>query len=295
MTLALRFAIGSIAIGVLVLAVKLAAYLMTDSIALLSDALETVVNIAAALAASMAIWLGEKPADANHPYGHHKAEYLSAVLEGVLIVVAALLIFREAYYGFVREAAPDFAPAGLGLSALASVINALWAWLLIRVGRRARSPALLADGRHLFTDVFSSVGVLIGLVLARVTGWTFLDPALAVLVGLGILWTGWELTRGSVSGLMDEAVEPAVLQSIRKTIEAEGVGAIEAHDLRTRRAGRATFIDFHLVVPGTMSVSDAHDICDRIERALREATPELMISIHVEPDNKAKHSGIIVV
>lgn len=295
MTLALRFAIGSIGVGVLVLAVKLAAYLVTGSIALLSDALETVVNIAAALAASMAIWLGEKPADANHPYGHHKAEYLSAVLEGVLIVVAALLIFREAYFGFVRHTQPDLSAAGLGLGALAGVINAAWAWMLIRVGRRARSPALLADGRHLFTDVFSSVGVLAGLLLARVTGWAFLDPALAVLVGLGILWTGWELTRGSLSGLMDEAVEPSLLAQIRRTIEAEGIGAIEAHDLRTRRAGRATFIDFHLVVPGTMSVSDAHDICDRIERALREATPELMISIHVEPDNKAKHSGIIVV
>ncbi len=295
MTLALRLALGSIAIGLLVLAIKVAAYLMTGSIALLSDALETVVNVAAALAASMAIWLGEKPADANHPYGHHKAEYLSAVLEGVLIVIAALLIFREAYFGFVRLASPDFAPAGLGLSALASVVNALWARLLVQVGRRVRSPALLADGRHLFTDVFSSIGVLVGLVLAKLTGWAFLDPALAVLVGLGILWTGWELTRGSLSGLMDEAVEPSVLAQIKKTITETGIGAIEAHDLRTRRAGRATFIDFHLVVPGTMSVSDAHDICDRIERALRDTTPELMISIHVEPDNKAKHSGIIVV
>ena len=295
MTLALRLAVGSIAVGLLVLAIKLVAYFMTGSIALLSDALETVVNIAAALAASMAIWLGEKPADANHPYGHHKAEYLSAVLEGVLIVVAALLIFREAYFGFVRLAQPDFPLAGLGVNAFASVVNALWAWMLVRVGRRARSPALLADGRHLFTDVFSSLGVLVGLLLARATGWTFLDPALAVFVGLSILWTGWELTRGSLSGLMDEAVEPAFLAQIKQTITETGIGAIEAHDLRTRRAGRATFIDFHLVVPGTMSVSDAHEICDRIERALREATPELMISIHVEPDNKAKHSGIIVV
>jgi cation diffusion facilitator family transporter len=291
----MRLAVGSVGVGVVVLGVKLVAYLLTGSIALLSDALETVVNVAAAGAAVIAIWLGEKPADANHPYGHHKAEYLSAVLEGVLIVVAALLIFREAYFGFVRMTPPDYSATGLGVSALASVINGLWAAGLVRVGRRERSPALLADGRHLFTDVLSSVGVLVGLVLARLTGWAFLDPALAVLVGLGILWTGWTLTRGSVGGLMDEAVEPALLTRIRRTIEETGEGAIEAHDLRTRRAGRATFIDFHLVVPGTMSVSDAHDICDRIERALREATPHLMISIHVEPDNKAKHSGIIVV
>jgi cation diffusion facilitator family transporter len=289
-----RIAIGSVAVGVVVLALKYFAYHVTGSVALYSDALESIVNVATAVAALIAIRLGAKPADANHPYGHHKAEYLSVVLEGVLIVIAALSIFREAWLAYQAPRLFDEPAIGLAVNGLASVINAAWCWLLISRGRAWRSPALAADGRHLLTDVMTSVGMLIGLMLALATGIAVLDPIIAALVGLNILWSGWRLIRESVGGLMDEAVPEDTLSRIRGVISANADGAMEAHDLRTRHAGRMTFIDFHLVVPGSMPVTEAHGICDRIEKALRAEVVDAMITIHVEPEEKAKHHGVLV-
>jgi cation diffusion facilitator family transporter len=289
-----KLAIGSIFVGTVVLALKYAAYHLTGSIALYSDALESIINVVTALAAFMAVRMSAAPPDANHPYGHHKVEYFSAVLEGVLIIVAALMILREAYYGFLSPRVLDAPGLGLALNGVAAVINAFWSWILIREGRRLRSPALAADGRHLLTDVVTSFGVLAGLLLVPVTGLHQLDPALAALVALNILWSGWGLMKESIGGLMDEAVPEKVLGQIREIIAGNADGAIEAHDLRTRHAGRMTFIDFHLVVPGHMSVTDAHEICDRLERALKEKVEDAMITIHVEPDEKAKHAGIVV-
>lgn len=284
----------SVVVGVGVFGLKFAAYWITGSVALYSDALESVVNVAASLAAFAAIWYGGRPADANHPYGHHKAEYFSVVLEGVLIIVAALTILREAYLAFLSPRMMDAPVEGLLVNGLASAINGLWCWVLIREGRRRRSPALVADGRHLLTDVMTSVGVLVGLVLALATGIAVLDPLLAGVVAINILWSGWRLIRESLGGLMDEAVPAEELESINKVIAANATGAIQAHDIRTRNAGRATFIDFHLVVPGSMSVSEAHAICDTIEKALKADLPDAMITIHVEPEDKAKHEGIEV-
>jgi cation diffusion facilitator family transporter len=289
-----KLAIGSIVVGAVVLVLKYAAYHMTGSIALYSDALESIINVVTALAAFMAVRVSAAPPDANHPYGHHKLEYFSAVLEGVLIIVAALMILRESYYGFLAPKVLDAPAAGLAINAAAAFINAFWSWVLIREGRRLRSPALAADGRHLLTDVVTSFGVLAGLLLVPVTGLHQLDPALAALVALNILWSGWGLMKESISGLMDEAVPEKVLVQIREVIACNADGAIEAHDLRTRHAGRMTFIDFHLVVPGSMSVTDAHDICDRLERALKAKVEDALITIHVEPDDKAKHAGIVV-
>ncbi|RUT28784.1 cation transporter [Arsenicitalea aurantiaca] len=289
-----RIAVGSLLIGVLVLALKGLAAWWTGSIALYSDALESVVNIATALAALVAVRLAARPADATLPYGYHKAEYFSAVIIGVFIGVAALLIFREAYLGYFHPRPIELTPAAIAVSIFATVINAVWAGYLVRAGRKARSPALVADGRHLFTDVFSTGAVLLGVLLVAVTGWARLDAVLAALVGCTILWSGWLLVRQSVIGLMDVAVDPGQLARIRELIAANAEGAIEAHDIRTRQAGKATFIDFHLVVPGTMSVAEAHVICDGIEHKLREAVPDSQITIHVEPENKAKHSGIVV-
>lgn len=291
---AAKTALGSVAVGVLVLALKYAAYLLTGSVALYSDALESIINVAAAGAALLALWVSAKPADANHPYGHHKAEYFSAVIEGVLIVLAALAILREAYLGFLDPRPIDAPAIGLAVNALASAVNGAWAWFLVRNGRRWRSPALIADGRHLFADVVTSCGVVVGVGLVAVTGWLLLDPALAALVALNILWSGWGLVRASVGGLMDEAVAPEVLARIKGVIAEQGEGALEAHDVRTRHAGRSTFIDFHLVVPGEMRVSEAHAICDRIEAVLREEIEGAVVIIHVEPDEKAKHRGVLV-
>ncbi|MCZ7658646.1 MAG: cation diffusion facilitator family transporter [Xanthobacteraceae bacterium] len=294
MTRVQQIAIGSILVGILVLGLKFTAYLLTGSIALYSDALESIVNVVTAIVALLTVRTSALPADVNHPYGHHKAEYFSAVIVGVLIVVAAAAILREAYPGFVAPKPLTLSVEGLLSNGLATLINAGWCYVLIRRGRRARSPALVAEGYHLMTDVLSSVGVLLGVTLAAATGWSRLDPALATLVAATILWSGWRLIRDSVGGLMDEAVPPATLARLRDVISTNAAGALEAHDLRTRHAGRMTFVDFHLVVPGGMSVADAHAICDRIEDAVRAEVQDALITIHVEPANKAKHSGIVV-
>lgn len=293
--IATRVAYGSLAVGLVVLGLKGFAAYATGSIALFSDALESIVNVVTAIVALVAVRLVARPADATLPYGYHKAEYFSAVVIGVFIAVAALVIFSEAYRGFVAPRAFVADPVGIGVSVLASAINAVWAFLLLRTGRRERSPSLEADGRHLATDVVSTVGVLIGVLLAVATGYHQLDAILAAFVALTILWSGWQLIRQSVIGLMDVSVEPATLNLIRDIISANAEGAIEAHDIRTRQAGKMTFIDFHLVVPGATSVTAAHAICDQIEAKLREAVDHAQITIHVEPEEKAKHSGIVVV
>ncbi|ORE96987.1 MULTISPECIES: cation diffusion facilitator family transporter [Aurantimonadaceae] len=289
-----KLALGSVAVGCVVLGLKFLAYWLTGSVALFSDALESIINIAAACAAVMALRVSSIPADANHPYGHSKAEYFSSVIEGVLIVIAALAILREAYFGFLDPQPIDAPTTGLAINGLASLLNGAWSWLLIRNGRRWRSPALIADGKHLFTDVVTSGGVLIGVALVGLTGWLVLDPLLAALVALNILWSGWGLVRESVGGLMDEAAPPDMLDRIRALISNHADGALEAHDLRTRHAGRRTFIEFHLVVPGTMNVAEAHDICDRIEEALKNEIEDSTITIHVEPEMKAKQTGVLV-
>jgi len=294
-SLTTRIAYGSLAVGLAVLAMKGFAAYSTGSIALFSDALESVINVVTALVALVAVRLAARPADATLPYGYHKAEYFSAVVIGVFIAVAALVIFYQAWIGFFAPKPFVADPVGLAVSVLASAINAGWAYVLIRIGRRERSPSLEADGKHLATDVVSTLAVLVGVLLAVATGYARLDAILAAFVAVTILWSGWQLIRQSVIGLMDVAVEPVLLRSIRDIISANAEGAIEAHDIRTRQAGRMTFIDFHLVVPGATSVADAHAICDRIEAKLREAVDHAQITIHVEPEEKAKHSGIVVV
>lgn len=291
----LKLAIGSIFIGFAVLGLKALAYWMTGSVALLSDALESTVNVATAFAALIAIRVAAKPADAGHPYGHHKAEFFSAVLEGVMIIVAALLIFREAYHSFMTPIALDAPIEGLLVNMGATVINGFWAWVLITRGRQQKSPALVADGKHLITDVLTSVGVAAGVLLAVATGWWILDPILAALVAVNILWSGSKIVKESLSGLMDEAVSEETLQTIRQIIASEASGAMEAHDLRTRHAGVAIFIDFHLVVPGETTVFEGHEICDRIEKALKNALEDVQITIHVEPEHKSKEAGVIIV
>lgn len=292
MTTAVRIAGLSVAIGILVLGIKTLAWWMTGSIALLSDALESIVNVATALAALIALRVAARPADADHPYGHHKAEYFSAVLEGVLICVAALFILREAWAGLQAPRVIDSAFAGLAVNFVAGVINGLWSLVLLRQGRALSSPALVADGRHLVADVVSSVGVTLGVGLAVLTGWYWLDPALAILVAFNILWSGWLVVRSSVGGLMDESVPEDDLAAMRAVIAENASGAVQAHDLRARHAGAATFVDFHLVVPGDMSVDDAHEICDRLEAALKSEISQCTVTIHVEPDHKAKTKAI---
>ena len=290
----MKAAWGSLAVAVLALALKLGAWWVTGSVALYSDALETIINVVAACTALVALRISARPADADHPYGHQKAEYFSAVLEGMMVLGAAAAILREVYGAWAHPALPDAPLLGMAINGAASVLNGAWAAYLMRSGRAWRSPAILASGRHVLTDVWTSAGVLVGFALVPVTGWPWLDPALAGAVALNIIWTGLGMVRESVGALMDKAVEPEVLGSIRRTISANAKGALEAHDLRTRTSGNVTFIEFHLVVAAAMPVGDAHDICDRIERALREEVGEAVITVHVEPEGKSKHSGVVV-
>jgi len=219
-----RLAVWSVVIGTIVLGLKYFAYHLTGSIALYSDALESIVNVATAVAALFAIHVSAKPADAGHPFGHSKVEYFSAVIEGVLIVVAAFSILRQAYLGFLNPTPLDAPLLGMAVNGAAGILNALWCWVLITQGRKHRSPALVADGRHLLTDVLTSVGVLVAIGAAYGTGVAILDPAIAVLVALNILWSGWGIMKESVGGLMDEAVPAATLDRIRNASRPRPMG-----------------------------------------------------------------------
>ena len=284
----------SIVLGVGVLALKAGAWWLTNSAALFSDALESTVNVAASVIALVALRVAERPADANHTYGHQKAEFFAAVVEGVLIIVAASAILQHAWSSW-RQPVPLLAPwQGLALNALASIANAAWGTVLLRTGRLNRSATLTADGRHLWADVVTSSAVITGLGLALATGLPLFDPLLAAAVAVYVLWSGTSLIGDSVGGLMDAAPAPDVVDRIRRLVAEHAEGALEAHDLRTRHAGRLTYLEFHLVVPGDMRVSEAHGICDRIETALREDLDHLIITIHVEPEGKAKHHGVLV-
>lgn len=294
MSTTIKLALGSLILGVVVLALKALAYWITGSVALLSDALESTVNVVTALAALIAVRVAALPADANHPYGHHKAEFFSAVLEGVMIVIAALVILREAYAGFFSPMPIDAPLEGLLINGLATGLNSVWCWILLTWGRRERSPALVADGKHLRADVVTSGGVAVGILLAWATGFWLLDPIMAAIVAVNILWSGSKVIKDSLNGLLDEAVPEATLQVISDVIASHATGAVQAHDLRTRHAGKVTFIDFHLVMPGETTVTASHEICDRVEAALRAAVPDANITIHVEPEHKAKTTAIEV-
>jgi len=284
-----KLAFWGIPFSFLVLGLKLSAWWVTGSVALLSDGLESTVNVVAAFIAYFVIRYAQKPADDDHQFGHHKAEYISAVVEGVLIVVAALLIVKEAWGGLFEPRLPDAPVLGLAINAFAGALNAVWATILIRVGRKHASPALTADGHHIMSDVVTSIGVLIGLVLAILTGYAILDPLLAILVAINILIQGSKVILHSLGGLMDKAVEPEEDEAIKKAIAENSAGLLNVHDLKTRRAGAAAFIDFHVVVPASMSVGAAHEICDRLEDAIRGVIPGATLAIHVEPESEQAH------
>lgn len=235
---------------------KAVAWWLTGSAALYSDALESIVNVAAGLIALAALRFAAIPADANHPYGHDKVEFFAAVIEGVMIVVAALSIFRHAWAVWQSPHVIAQPGEGLALNAVATVLNGVWSAVLIRTGKRIRSPALLADGRHLLADVVTSIEVTIGVGLAVLTGYLVLDPILAAATGVYVLWSGMAMIWLSVGGLMDAAPQPTVVNRIRELVAESAAGALEAHDLRMRHAGKVTFLEFHLVVPGSMTVAN---------------------------------------
>ncbi len=293
-----KFALGSIIIGLAVLLLKFFGARVSGSAALYSDALESLVNVASSLLALYALIAGAKPADRQHPYGHAKVELLSAVATGGMILVAAVLIVQRAVSVFRHPVA--LAPLagglgfGLGLNAAAGLLNLAWASGLRRMAATARSPALAADASHLFADVLTTIGIILALLVAHLLKLPVLDPIIAVFIAIQIALLGSRTILQSLSGLLDEAPPEAMRARIAELVREHAAGAIEAHDFRTRQAGPASFLEFHLVVPGTMTVAVAHDICDRIEAALKAEMPGVIITIHVEPDGKAKHEGVLV-
>ncbi len=281
-------ALCSIGVAFAVMAIKYWAYLTTGSVAFYSDALESIVNVIAAIIALAAITISTKPADHNHPFGHQKAELISAVFEGALIIIAALFIIREAWDAFITPRTIDEPFWGLLINGVATLLNCGWAAFLINRGRTLRSPALAADGWHLMTDVWTSVGVFVGISVAIATGWSILDPLIAMVVAVNILWSGYHIVFSSLNMLMDEAAPVEIRDRVSAAIRAHGEGALQAHAIRTRSAGRVVFVEFHLVVPGSMTVAKSHEICDRIEAALRREIEGADIVIHVEPEHEVK-------
>jgi cation diffusion facilitator family transporter len=273
----------SIVAAVVTTGLKAAAWGMTGSVGLLSDALESVINLAAAVTAYVAIRYAARPVDASHTYGHEKAEFFSSGLEGGLILVAAGGIGWTAVVRLLDPRPLDALGLGLMLTLVAAVINGAVAWVLLRAARRHQSIVLEADGKHLLTDVYTSVGVLAGLGLVSLTGAWWLDPVVALAVAANILWTGADLVRRSIDGLMDRSLPDDELDKVREAIRAHLGPDMEFHALRTRRAGSRRFADFHLLVPGSMTVEDAHEVMDRMEDALAAALPGIEVTVHVEP------------
>ncbi|WP_308720164.1 cation diffusion facilitator family transporter [Komagataeibacter xylinus] len=290
----IRAAWCSVVVSLIALGMKYAAWRVTDSIALYSDAIETIINVVSAVAGLWALRVASLPPDHNHTYGHYKAEYLSAVAEGVLVVITAITIAHEAWIGFQHMHAPQDSWRGIALNGGAGVLNLVWGLFLLRLGRARHSPALVASGHHVLSDVWTSAVLITGFVLIPLTGFLWLDPLLAALIAVNVLRTGWEMMRTSIAGLMDEAPNSETLGEIRSIISHTATGAMEAHDIRARIVGAMTFIEFHLVVPGAMSVEEAHHICDRVEDGLRAGLGDALINIHVEPERKAKHTGVLV-
>jgi cation diffusion facilitator family transporter len=273
----------SIAAALLTIALKGVAWRLTGSVSLLSDALESFINLAAASVAYLSLRYSARPADASHTYGHEKIEYFSSGLEGGLILVAAGGIVWLALGRLFGDAKLEPLGPGLIISCVAACINGVVAWILLRTGRKYGSLLLEADGKHLLTDVWTSVGVLAGLGLVALTGWEILDPLIALVVAANILWTAFDLMRRSFDGLMDRALPEAELEKVRQAIRLHVGPNMDYHALRTRQAGTRRFADFHLLVPGETSVREAHALGDRVEEAIRAALPGIEVTVHVEP------------
>ena len=278
-----RFAWLSIAAAVSTMALKAVAWWLTGSVGLLSDAVESGVNLAGAFMALAMLSIAARPADSDHAFGHEKAEYFSSGFEGALILAAAVLIAWTAIDRLLTPQPLEALGLGLAISVVASVINGLVAAVLLRAGRAHRSITLEADARHLLTDVWTSAGILLGLLLVWLTGAFWLDPVVAMLVAVHIAWVGIQLLRRSVDGLMDKSLPEADLIALAAALTPFHAQGIATHQIRTRQAGRSSFISLHVLVPGHWSVRQGHDVLEQIEEALRDVVPGARVITHLEP------------
>lgn len=278
-----RYAWLSIAAALVTIGLKTLAWYLTGSVGLLADAAESLVNLVAAIMALVALTVAMKPADKNHHFGHSKAEYFSAAIEGLMIFVAAAFILFSSINRFFNPQDLENVGIGLAVSIVAAVVNGVVGIVLIRAGKKHRSITLTADGKHLMTDVWTSAGVVVGVLLVVLTGWAQLDAIVAFAVGVNILVTGWQLITQSTVGFMDVSLPKADNDRIRAILDTFRSDEIEFHAIRTREAGRRRFMTVHVLVPGTWTVQQGHDLTEDIGEALRAAYPELQIICHVEP------------
>lgn len=279
----------SIAVALATIALKTGAWWVTDSVSLLSDAPESLVNLAGAMFALTMVTVADQPPDADHPYGHHKAEYFSSGFEGVLIMVAALAIMWAAGHRLLDPQPLEDVGLGLALSVASSVLNGALAFAMLRKAREHRSMALEADARHLITDVWTSAGVVVGLLAVKFTGWLWLDPVVAIALALNILREGGSLVRRSADGLMDRALEPEVRAEIEKTLDGFRHQAIRFDHVSTRRAGQRRFVDLHMHMPSGWTLGRAAALRASVEQALMSAVPGLRASIQLLPMDVEAH------
>lgn len=280
-----RFAWLSIGAAVLTIGLKFAAYLLSGSVGLLSDALESGVNLIAAVVALGALTVAGRPPDAEHNYGHDKAEYFSSGVEGALILVAAVGIFYTSIQRLLDLQPLEQVGFGLIVSTLASCINFVVARVLLRVGKEYQSITLEADSKHLMTDVWTSIGVIVGVGAVGLTGWLWLDPVIALLVAVNIVWSGVQLLRRSLRGLMDTALEDNELTRLASVLDRYQQQGMRWHDLLTRKSGARSFATVHILVPGEWTVKAGHDLLEKIERDLLQTIPHLSLSTHLESLN----------
>lgn len=278
-----RFALLSVGAALATLGLKFTAYALTGSVGILSDALESFVNLAGALIALTALRVAAKPADSTHPYGHDKAEYFSSGVEGTLILIAAASIAYAAIERLLRPVALEQLSWGLVVAGSASLLNFIVARALLNAAKRYDSITLEADAQHLLTDVWTSVGVIVGLLALTVTGWQWLDSVIALAVAAHIVITGIGLVRRSIDGLMDYNLPTDELAQLEAILHRHRDHFVTYHRLRARKSGSRRFIDLHLVVPGARSVQEAHDLCERVERDIEKALPHASVTIHIEP------------
>lgn len=278
-----RYAWLSIAAAITTILLKGMAWRLTGSVGLLSDAIESFVNLAGALMALWMLTLAALPADDDHTYGHSKAEYFSSAFEGFLILLAAFSIGYTAINRLMNPQALEAVGVGLLVSVLASIVNLATARILMRVGRERNSITLEADAHHLMTDVWTSVGVIGGVGLVWLTGWIWFDPVIALLVAANIIWTGWQLMRRSADGLMDASLPADSLRKIEGVLAGYRAQGLDFHALRTRQAGSRAFVTVHVLVPGQWTVQQGHDWAERIEADISAAVPHAHVTTHLEP------------
>ena len=288
---AFKLTLLSFIISLFICLIKFLAYLITHSVAIYSDAMESIVNIFSALLAMLGTKMALKPSDAEHPYGHTKIEYFVAILEALFILLASFSIIWKAIKTLLKLEIPEEMTLGSSLLVLALILNGFISWIIYKTGKKEASPILISHATHLFTDVLTTLGVLLGILLAAVFNFWYIDPILALIISINILYMGYKLLKESINSLLDVSICPKkrenIQQIIDSTIQGSSLSKASIHNFKSRRSGRRDFIEFHLTVPKDTTVDEAHNLCDEIEKNIKQDYPEISITIHIEPEKNS--------